>query len=256
MHPGIELANLSDVGCERTDNEDSLCYAEPEGADEFAKRGRLVVVADGMGGHQGGQMASQLATETVRDVFLHGDAADPSDSLIAAYQAAHEAILDYARSHPEYSGMGTTCTSAVLRDGQMFYGHVGDSRLYLVRDASIRRVTRDQSYVQQMIDKGLLTPEEAQTHPSRNVLLSALGSETSVEADFAQNPIPLQTGDVLLLCTDGLHGLVSEGEMLALSTSKPPRDACKDLVEMAKARGGFDNITVQILRIEGKASAK
>jgi PPM family protein phosphatase len=255
IHSGIELASLSDVGCERTENEDSFCYAEPESAEEFLKRGRLVVVADGMGGHEGGQVASRLATEAVRDVFLNGTVADPADALVAAYQAAHNAILDYAHGHPEFSGMGTTCTSAVLRDGQLVYGHVGDSRLYLLRMGAITRLTRDQSYVQQMVDKGLITPEEAQTHPSRNILTSALGSETSVEADFAETPIPLQAGDLLLLCTDGLHGLVSDEEMLALSSRNPPSVACRELVEMAKARGGFDNITVQILRFDGASAA-
>jgi serine/threonine protein phosphatase PrpC len=255
IHPGIELGNLSDVGCERTENEDNFCYAEPDQADELLKRGRLVVVADGMGGHEGGQVASSLAVDAVRDFFLNGTISDPADALVAAYQSAHEAIQHCARDHPELTGMGTTCTSAVLRDGQLIYGHVGDSRLYLMRNDAITRLTRDQSYVQQMVDKGLISAEEAKTHPSRNILTSALGSESGVEAEFAESPIALQPGDILLLCTDGLHGLVSDEEMLALSKRNPPREACKELVAMAKARGGFDNITVQILRYVGSSPA-
>jgi serine/threonine protein phosphatase PrpC len=255
IHPGIELGNLSDVGCERTENEDNFCYAEPEQDGELKKRGRLVVVADGMGGHEGGQVASGLAVDAVRDFFLNGAIADPADVLVTAYQAAHNAIQDFARDHPELSGMGTTCTSAVLRDDQLTYGHVGDSRLYLLRSNAITRLTRDHSYVQQMVDKGLITAEQAKTHPSKNILTSALGSDSPVEADFAEAPITLQKGDTLLLCTDGLHGLVSEEEMLALSSRNPPREACQELVEMAKARGGFDNITVQILRFDGNSTA-
>lgn len=255
IRPGIELANLTDVGCERADNEDNYCYAEPESDDELRKRGRLVVVADGMGGQEGGQVASKLAVDTVRDVFLNGPAEDPAGALEAAYHTAHAAIQEYAHAHPELAGMGTTCTAAVLRDDRVTYGHVGDSRLYLVRDGAIVQLTRDQSYVQQMVDTGLITAEQAKTHPSRNILTSALGSESSVEVDFAEAPIPLQASDVLLLCTDGLHGLVSDDEMLAATSQEPPREACRKLVDLAKARGGPDNITIQIVRIEGTAAA-
>jgi len=255
IRPGIELGNRSDVGCERTENEDNFCYAEPEHDDDLQKKGRLAVVADGMGGHEGGQVASSLAVEAVRDVFLHGANSDPTDALVNAYQAAHSAIQDYAREHPELAGMGTTCTTALLHNGQLIYGHVGDSRLYLVRNDAITRLTRDHSYVQEMVDKGVISPNEAKHHPSRNILTSALGSDNPVQADFAEAPIPLQPGDILLLCTDGLHGLVSDEEMLALSQRNPPGEACKELVEMAKARGGFDNITVQILRFNGASTA-
>ena len=255
IRPGIELANLTDVGCERADNEDNYCYAEPESDAELEKRGRLVVVADGMGGQEGGQVASRLAVDTVREVFLYGEDSDPAAALMSAYQSAHAAIQEFAREHPELTGMGTTCTSAVLQDGRMTYGHVGDSRLYLMRNGEITRVTRDQSYVQQMVESGVISAEEAKTHPSRNILTSALGSESTVQADFAEAPIPLQESDILLLCTDGLHGLVSDEEMLAVSSQSAPREACKKLVEMAKERGGYDNITVQIVRIDGASAS-
>ncbi len=202
IRPGIELANLTDVGCERTHNEDNYCYAEPESDAEMQKRGRLLVIADGMGGQAGGQIASTLAVDTVRDVFLSGPATDPAAALVAAYQSAHAAIQGYVREHPELAGMGTTCTAAVLRDDQVTYGHVGDSRLYLLRSDTIVRLTRDQSYVQHMVDTGVISAEEAQTHPSRNILTSALGSDSAVEADFAEAPIPLLARDMLLLCTD------------------------------------------------------
>jgi PPM family protein phosphatase len=251
IRPGIELANLTDVGCERAENEDSYCYAEPESDEELLKRGRLVVIADGMGGQEGGQIASGIAVDTVREVFLNGPAGNPAAALESAYLSAHLAIQDYAREHPEFTGMGTTCTSAVLHDGHVTFGHVGDSRLYLLRGGTIGRLTRDQSYVQHMVEIGVISPEEAATHPSRNILTSALGAATNVEADFAEEPIRLESSDVLLFCTDGLHGLVSDDEMLEVSSENSPREACVKLVEMAKSRGGPDNITIQIVRIEG-----
>ena len=255
IRPGIELANLTDVGCERAENEDSFCYAEPESDEELLTRGRLIVIADGMGGQEGGQIASGIAVDTVRDVFLNGPASDPAAALESAYQSAHFAIQNHAREHPELAGMGTTCTSAILRDGHVTYGHVGDSRLYLLRSGTIGRLTRDQSYVQHMVEIGVISAEEAATHPSRNILTSALGAATTVEADFAEAPIRLESSDVLLFCTDGLHGLVSDDEMLAVSSENSPRDACVKLVEMAKSRGGPDNITIQIVRIEGTSEA-
>jgi PPM family protein phosphatase len=255
IRPGIELANLTDVGCERPDNEDNYCYAEPESDEELAKRGRLVVIADGMGGQEGGQIASTLAVDAVREVFLHGEAGDPAAALMAAYQSAHSAIQNFVREHPALAGMGTTCTAAVLRDGELTFGHVGDSRLYLLRNGGIERLTRDQSYVQQMVESGVISAEEAKTHPSRNILTSALGSDSPVEADFARAPIPLHASDILLFCTDGLHGLVSEEEMLEVSSQSAPREACRKLVDMAKERGGYDNITIQIVRIDGAAAS-
>ncbi|MGB0035834.1 MAG: Stp1/IreP family PP2C-type Ser/Thr phosphatase [Candidatus Acidiferrales bacterium] len=250
IRPGIELSNLTDIGCERTENEDNYCYAEPEDDSELRLRGRCVVVADGMGGYEGGQVASCLAVDAVRSTFLNGPALEPVDLLAAAYEAAHAAIQEFAQDHPELIGMGTTCTTAVLRDGGLTYGHVGDSRLYLIREGAISRVTHDQSYVQRMIDDGTISAEDARTHPSRNVLTSALGSNSPVNADFGEPPLPLQKGDILLLCTDGLHGLVNDEEILDMASQNPPREACYKLVDMAKVRGGFDNITVQIVRID------
>src|SRR6266849_8161962 len=142
IRPGIELANLSDIGCQRTENEDYYCYAEPEADQDFQKKGRLAVVADGMGGHEGGQVASGIAVDKMRQAFLNGSAEDPYEALLAGLQDAQAAIKEYARENPELTGMGTTCTAAIVRDGQLYYGHVGDSRLYLIRDSTISRLTQ------------------------------------------------------------------------------------------------------------------
>jgi len=250
IRPGIELANLSDVGCERTENEDYYCYAEPDGQEEFKKRGRLAVIADGMGGHEGGQVASGLAVEVVRETYFSSASDDPQEGLMEAFRSAHQAIQEWAGKHPELRGMGTTCTASVLREGQLYYGHIGDSRLYLLRDSTISRLTRDHSVVNRLLEQGLITPEEAAGHPERNILTAALGANAEVAADFSETPLPLAPADLLLLCTDGLHGLVSDEELLAIACERPPRDACRALVEMAKKRGGADNITLQIIRID------
>jgi PPM family protein phosphatase len=249
IRPGVELANLTDVGCQRAKNEDYYCYAEPDSDQAFRQKGRLAIVADGMGGHAGGQIASTLAVETVRDSYLNSAEADPEAALSIALQAGHAAIRAYAAEHPEFAGMGTTCTCAVIRDGQLFYGHVGDTRLYLIRGSTISQITDDHSYVGRMIREGLITSEQAATHPQRNVLTAALGMESAVPVDLSEAPLALEPGDLLLMSTDGLHGLLSDGEILALAGSNSPAAACKALVNLAKERGGFDNITVQILRV-------
>jgi len=248
IRPGIELANLTDVGCHRAENEDYYCYFEPDDEVLFQKKGRLAIVADGMGGHQGGKVASAVAVETVRDSYLALDCSDPAEALHAAFQAAHTAIRDLAAQRPDLAGMGTTCTAAVLLGNRLLFGHIGDSRLYFIRGFSITQLTEDHSRVARMVRDGLISPEEASVHPERNVLTAAMGSESST-GDFSAEPVELLSGDVLLMCSDGLHGLVSDQEMLAITAAQAPTEVCKELVEMAKRRGGFDNITVQIVKI-------
>jgi len=250
IRPGIELGSISDVGCVRQNNEDSYCYAEPESEEEFQKKGRLAMVADGMGGHEGGQFASKIAVDTLRDTYLSSGIEDTEQALADAITAAHQAIRSYAREHPELAGMGTTCTAAVLRGGLLYYGHVGDSRLYLLRDAQINRVTRDQTVTERLVEMGLLKPEDAKTHPDYHVLTTAMGVNESMEAEFPYAPIPLLAGDVLLLCTDGLHDLLSDEEIGAMARQGSAEAACRQLVETAKARGGHDNITIEIVKIQ------
>jgi len=249
IRPGIELANLTDTGCERDNNEDYFAYCEPETDEEFVRKGRLAIVADGMGGEEGGEIASRLAVETIRHEYLNSPESNPLDSLVQSFQAAHSTILNFARQRPELRSMATTCTAVAINDGCAYFAHIGDSRLYLIRESSILQLTHDHTAINQLLQNGVITPGEAVNHPQRNVLTAALGAKQEVKADFAQAPIPLDPGDVLLLCTDGLWGLISDAEILSVVKSQAPRDACKQLVRMAKDRGGPDNITVQILRI-------
>jgi serine/threonine protein phosphatase PrpC len=249
IRTGIELGNLTDMGCQREDNQDSYCYAEPESDEQFAKKGSLAVVADGMGGYEGGAIASGIAVDVLRATYQNSESEEPEPALTEAMVSAHLAIRSYVREHPQLSGMGTTCTAAVLQNGHLIYGHVGDSRLYLMRQDQITRLTRDQTVTERMVEAGLLKAEEAMNHPDYHVLTAAMGAGDSVPAEFPQAPIALFPDDILLLCTDGLHDLVRDDEMLAMSRQNAPGEACRQLVATAKSRGGFDNITVQILKI-------
>jgi len=250
IREGIELGNLTDVGCHRDENQDAYGYAEPESDQEFAKKGRLVLVADGMGGYEGGAIASAIAADVIRSTYAASASDDPEPALVEALVAAHLAIRNYAREHPQQAKMGTTCTAAVVRDDRLIYGHVGDSRLYLMRAGRITRLTRDMTVTERMVEQGLLKPEEVSTHPDRHVLTAAMGVGESVMADFPQDPIVLAPNDILLLCTDGLYDLVSDEEMLAVAASNSAGDACRQLVATAKERGGYDNITVQIVKVQ------
>lgn len=250
IRPGIELGNLTDIGCQRDENQDSYCYAEPESEEAFQKKGRLVMIADGMGGHFGGKMASGIAVDVFRATFVNSELDDPEATLTDALSAAHLAIRHFAREHPEYHGMGTTFTAAVLRNGHLYYGHVGDSRLYMVRASRITQLTRDHTMVGRMVEEGLLREDEVKDHPDRHVLISAMGVGESLFADLPSAPIPLFPEDILLLCTDGLYDTISDEELRVMASQGTAGAACKQLIETAKARGGHDNITVQIVKIQ------
>jgi serine/threonine protein phosphatase PrpC len=245
----IEWACLSDVGCQRENNEDYCSFWEPENDQEFARKGRLAIVADGMGGHEGGQEASRIAAETVEEIYAAANEGDAQAWLSAGIDAAHQRILDYAETHPPLQGMGTTCTAVALLGRNLYYAHVGDSRLYLIRSSQITKLTRDHSYVGRLVESGAITAGQAESHPQRHILTGALGAGATVAHDHPDAPVALHKGDVLVLCTDGLWSIVNEEEIKAAIASGPVA-ACATLVEMAKARGGPDNITVQIIAIK------
>jgi PPM family protein phosphatase len=249
VRPGVAVASLSDVGCQRENNEDSYLYWEPAGDEEFQRKGRLAVIADGMGGHEGGQEASRLAVETVREVYDKGFRDDPHAALVESFAAAHARIQDFAERQPAFHGMGTTCTALVLRDRQLYFAHVGDSRLYLVRAARIMRLTRDHSYVGRLVESGIVRAEDAEKHPQRHILTAALGAGREVVVDGAEQGVALQDGDDLLLCTDGLWSLMTEEELETAVSSHAPAACCTALVKLARQRGGPDNITLQVLRV-------
>lgn len=247
--PGIEAASLTDVGLQRANNEDSYIYWEPETDEDFRRKGRLAIVADGMGGYEGGQEASRLAVETVRYVYDNDFGDDPQSTLIIALQSAHEIIQRYAFEHPQFSGMGTTCTALAIVDHNLFFAHIGDSRLYLIRGENTRRLTRDHSYVGRLVENGIVRSEDAESHPQRHILTAALGSGNEIVPDAPEQSIPLQNGDLLILCTDGLWSVIGENELARIAHSSAPAEACRKLVRAALQRGGPDNITVCVLRV-------
>jgi protein phosphatase len=247
--PGVEVAGLSDVGCQRRNNEDRFSYWEPGSEKTFRHKGRLAIVADGMGGQEGGQDASRIAVEAIQKAYSETPDGDPRALLQAAFQSAHQSIQKYAAEHPWLTGMGTTATAIALVGRELYYSHVGDSRLYLARQGSLSRITRDQSYVGRLVEQGIISPEEAGSHPQRNVLTAALGAGAEIVPESSELPIGLESGDVLVLCTDGLWGLVKEEEILNIVTGRAPAEACRQRVELARERGGPDNITLEIVRI-------
>jgi PPM family protein phosphatase len=257
VREGIEVSSQSDIGCVRKDNEDSFGYWEPDDDQQFRRKGRLAIVADGMGGYEGGQEASRLAVETMVSVYRDFGGDDPQAALVEALQAAHEQILQYSYAHPALRGMGTTCTAAAIvrvTDGgtqydALYYVHVGDTRLYLIRDGQITQVTRDHSYVGRLVESGMISPEQALDHPQRNILTAALGTNPDLVMDSPGRPEPLRPEDVLLICSDGLWGLVRDPEILDAVKNKSAEQAGRELIELARERGGPDNITVEILRL-------
>ena len=249
VRTGIEVSSQSDIGCLRQNNEDSFGYWEPEDDQQFLRKGRLAVVADGMGGYEGGQEASRLAVETLVEVYRDFGGDDPQAALVEALQAAHEQIRQYSFAHPELRGMGTTCTAAAIVQDALYYVHVGDTRLYLIRDGQITRVTRDHSYVGRLVESGMISREEAETHPQRNILTAALGTNPDLIMDSPGRPEPLRPEDVLLICSDGLWGQVRDSEILDAVENKSAEQAGRKLIELARERGGPDNITVEILRL-------
>jgi PPM family protein phosphatase len=274
VRTGIEVSSQTDIGCVRNNNEDSFGYWESEDDKVFLRKGRIAVVADGMGGYEGGQEASRLAVETLLAAYRDFPGDDPQQALIEALQSAHEQIRRYSFAHPELRGMGTTCTAAAivsggLREGaardthgrsngtgnaadsyyELYFVHVGDTRLYLIRDGQITRVTRDHSYVERLVEAGMISPQEAEHHPQRNILTAALGTNPDLVIDSPAQPEPLRPEDVLLICSDGLWGQVRDAELLRAVQNKSAEKAGRELIELARERGGPDNITVEILRL-------
>jgi len=249
VRPGIELAGLSDVGCQRENNEDRYSYWEPADDQQFLLKGRLAIVADGMGGYEGGQEASRIAVEAIEELYSSATSGDPRSWLLGGFQAAHHRIQDFGAKYSDLHGMGTTSTAIALIDHRLYFAHVGDSRLYLIRNSAISRLTHDHSYVTRLVENGIIRAEEAESHPQRHILTAALGAGASVSPDAPFEPVALESGDVLVLCTDGLWGLLSDQEIQEIVNGKAADDICHALVETAKKRGGPDNITVQVLRL-------
>lgn len=242
----ITVANRSDAGRELQENEDSVGYIFDDRNDCH-----LLIVADGLGGQSCGRDASQLAVQSIRQSFFasHESGLSIPDRLSAAITEANRQILLRASRDKRCRGMGSTCAVLSLLANQAFVAHTGDSRIYMVRDGRIIQLTRDHSRVQRMLADGLITEEEAQTHPEKNWLDKALGQREDLKPDVRQEPIELRDADTFVICTDGLTNLVRDEEIFHVVERTPIRQACDLLVDMANDRGGNDNITVAIVRV-------
>lgn len=238
----------TDVGLVRSENQDFGTYTTPSEEKESHPGGRLLIVADGMGGHRGGATASRLAGETVKAQYLGSETTDVARALRESLARANARIFAEAQSNPELRGMGTTTSVLAVRSNHAWFAHVGDSRIYRVRDGEIEQLTEDHSLVATMMREGLLTPQEAETHPRRNVLQRSMGVAEEVEIDV-RGPFDLREGDTFILCSDGLHGVVREPELKQIAT-RDIEQAADEFLKLALERGAPDNVTVIVGRVE------
>ncbi len=258
--PSIRSAGLSDVGRRRKSNEDSFSISED---------GTLFVVADGMGGHAAGEVASRLAVESIERHISGTDPRKeptipasfrspgvdeaglpvPARRVLNAIRLANQEIVRSVRKDSSMRGMGTTVVIAYVPGSRAYIGSVGDSRAYVVRDRSLRQLTSDHTLVNDQVRAGALTSQEARHHPARNILTRAVGSQEEVEADLVE--LDLRPGDILLLCSDGLTTMAEDADILktVLAHSDDPEAASRALVDLANERGGEDNVTVVLGRV-------
>lgn len=243
-------AAATDLGRRRSGNEDShgVSVEAPAGSREAPVT--LLIVADGMGGSNAGEVASSLAVEAVTRVWRDSKDADPIARLQHAVEIANTEVYEHSRTRADLNGMGTTCTVIAVRGDEAWFAHVGDSRAYLVHGGKIRQLTTDHSLVAQLVQRRQLTPEEAKVDPRRNVVTRSVGVGPQVEVDGGRIEQPLEPGDTLVICSDGLHGQVNDNEIAAAASGESLDQACADLISLANQRGGPDNITVVMARIE------
>jgi protein phosphatase len=250
----VEVAGKSDVGCVRQNNEDNFGYDSRHG---------IYVVCDGMGGQAAGEVASKLAVDTVLNYFReaartgHRPQVGPAiesvsaraNALASAIQLANAAIYKAAAEHAAHSGMGSTIVAVLLENGSLSVGHAGDSRIYRIREGEIQQLTRDHSLVMEQVRRGMLTQEEAQNSEMQNIIIRALGPEQTVQVDVED--LTAQSGDLLLLCSDGLNRHVSDDNIREIlqGTNSLPLMADR-LIDAAREGGGADNITALLVRFQ------
>jgi PPM family protein phosphatase len=261
----IEIFGKTDVGLIREHNEDNFLVADVtasvrtnDGKEplrvKLGDKGALLLVCDGMGGAAAGEVASQMAVDSIYEAL---EASEPQTRdafarlVRRAVEHANERIFIQSRDNQSERGMGTTCTVAALVDTTLVVGQIGDSRCYILRDGKLAQVTKDQSLAWQLIEAGAMTPEEAKAFEHANIILQALGVQERVEVVLSQ--VDLRKGDVALLCSDGLHGPVSDEELLAVLVMEPDLEkAAQSLIQKALDRDGPDNITVVLARFDGE----
>jgi len=237
----------SDVGLVRTENQDSFGIFPDEKTRSGLSKGQLFIVADGMGGHEGGKEASLIAVQVVSDEYFKSPF-EESVALKAAIEKANSIIFNKTGKKYEFSRMGTTCSAMAINNGKVVTGHVGDSRIYRIENNNIVQLTRDHTKVMEMLREGIITPEEARNYPSKSVLARAVGIDETIRVDIVDD-LRLKKGQSYVLCSDGL-AKVSKGEILSIVQNNNPSNACNLLVGLANERGGKDNITVIVIKTD------
>lgn len=237
----------SDIGNVRQTNEDEVLFVRPHDARLRREKGVLAIVADGMGGHNCGEVAARMAVDTISEQFYDARGNDLLKDLAKAVEKANANIFGLAQSDTAHKGMGTTCIAAVLRGKELYLAHVGDSRAYRVSTKGIAQLTKDHTYVQSLFDRGVITAEEKDNHPEKNYITKALGTRKQVSPDIFRVPTSFNDNDRLLLCTDGLYDYLSAEEIYDIVLKKKPSEAARIMIELAKNRGGHDNMSLLVL---------
>ena len=252
----VKIRDATDTGKVRSHNEDY--HAALEGKESPPGVDALLVVADGMGGHAAGEVASKMTVDGILERLANrsGEALKLEGNAFGAYlsRVLKEVNQDVfqAGQDPDKRGMGTTCTLAAVRGDQLFLAHIGDSRAYLLRNGELHQVSTDHSWVEEAVAMGTLTREEARIHPNRNVITRAIGLDPQIEVDTLT--MPLAEGDLLLLCSDGLNSMLSDNEIKGLLVDQNPEKVCQALIDAANNQGGHDNTTVVVATIGSKGT--
>lgn len=245
----ITVAQGSDTGMLRDENQDAYETYEPDNLGQLKRVGRLFVVADGVGGHPGGDTAAWSAVEIIRKLYAESDGTDPAHSLQSAFAEANRQIYETAQRQKHLFGMGTTCTAIVVRGREAYLAHVGDTRAYLLRNGRLIQLTKDHSAAWPLFEEGKISKREYEKHPKSRVIERSIGFQMRVRVDLSTRPLGVRPYDILILCSDGLTGPVPDEVICQVVRENPPEEACQILIQQANRNGGPDNITVQIIRI-------
>lgn len=241
-------AAATDTGMRRSNNQDSYSIVRASNPETWRQRGHLFMVADGMGAHAVGELASKMACDNIPHNYNKTKSAPSSDAITKAYREVGTLIHSRASANRDFQGMGTTCSTLLILPQGALIAHVGDSRVYRMRDGRIDQLSFDHSLVWELVKRKHLSPENANLAVPKNVITRSLGPDPNVEVDI-EGPLAVALNDVYLLCSDGLSGPINDPEIGAFAAHFHPKDACRYLVNLANLRGGLDNITVVILRI-------
>jgi len=245
----IEFASLTDVGVKRSHNQDSHSTLPANDTEQFRARGHVFLVADGMGAHAVGELASKIASDSIPHIYSKHAQDGPEAALRKAFVEANQTIHNRGEANREFAGMGTTATGIVIRPEGVWVGHVGDSRAYRVRDGFVEQLSFDHSLLWELARRQKKNPDELAGQVPSNVIVRSLGPEGKVQVDI-EGPHPLQPGDAFVICSDGLSGPVTDAE-IGVATLLSPQDACRFLIHSANVSGGPDNITVIVAKIAG-----